>query len=170
MKRRSAGKLLKAVRSTGPVVLTLFFIFPFSLPLQISHLGLVATVVAMTSVYYWSIYRPELMPVGAVFLIGVFHDLLGGGPLGSMALTLLVLHLAALSQRRALAGKSSWIIWFGFCVIAAGTLALFWLMIMLFHQRLLHPEPLLVQYVLAVILYPLVAELFNGARISFLKV
>src|SRR5271157_4607496 len=44
----------------------------------------------LMAVYHWTIYRPDLLPPLALFLIGVAQDLLAGAPLGMTALLLLL--------------------------------------------------------------------------------
>ncbi len=165
-----ASKSAAYLRGATPVLITLSLMLPFTLPLGLPNADLLPAVMAMTAAYYWSIYRPELMPIGAVFLIGLLHDLLSSGPLGAMALALLALHLLAVSQRRALAGTSFWIIWLGYVVISPVIFCLLWLMLMLFHLRPLTPQPFLFQYLISAALYPVIAEFFNMARTRVLKI
>ena len=152
------------LRTSLPALLALFAIVFFPLPFGVPALSAVGTVFAVCTVFYWSIYRPDVMPAAATFAIGLVLDLLGGGPIGAMALVLVALSALAVSQRRAFAGKSHMIIWFGFILIALPAALLLWLILCLHHVALLDPRPVLAGYVLAVAVYPLVSELFNLLR------
>jgi len=44
-------------------------------------------------VYFWTHRRPGVMPIWAVFLIGLFQDLLTGSPMGLWALSLLAISM-----------------------------------------------------------------------------
>lgn len=112
-----AGQYLRAL---VPTSLALVLLLATAVPLGLPYLGAVGPLLSMCAIYYWSIYRPELMPAPAVFAVGLVHDALTGGPPGLMALTLLLVHGVCVSQRRALYGMTFLVGWFGFAVIAMG--------------------------------------------------
>ena len=52
------------------------------------------------SLFFWSLYRPDLFGAGAAFAIGLAHDALAGLPLGLTSLVLLLVrHLVVVQQR-----------------------------------------------------------------------
>lgn len=157
-------RVVPRLRVSLPALLALFAVVIFSLPYGVPGLTALGTVFAACTVFYWSMYRPDVMPTAAAFAIGLAQDLLGGGPLGAMALVLVTLSALTVAQRRAFAGKSHMIIWFGFILISLPAALLFWLVLCVYHAGLLDPRPVLAGYVLAVALYPLVSEFFNLLR------
>src|SRR3546814_21027658 len=54
---------------------------------------------ALMAVYYWAVVRPNMFPVYAVFLIGLFTDLLSAGPIGLWCFVYVVTYAIVLTQR-----------------------------------------------------------------------
>ena len=159
-----SARLAAVARGTVPLLLALLLVMVASVPLRIPDFAVVAPVLSMMAVYYWTIYRPDLLPGPAAFLIGLVQDALGGGPLGQMALVLVLVHAATLTQRHVFVGKSYLVVWFGFTVISAGALALNWLLAMLLRGALIDPMPALYQSLLTIVLYPCFGSLFAWTR------
>ena len=57
----------------------------------------IAPVLALMAVYHWAIYRPNLMPLWSIFVLGVLQDLLSGVPLGLYILVFLTVYGVVLS-------------------------------------------------------------------------
>jgi len=110
--------------------------------------------------FYWAVFRPDLQPASALFLIGVLQDILTGTPLGLTAVSLLLLHALALSQRRALVTKPFLLTWVGFMVILLPVAVLAWVMMSALQFRLIGPEPAVFQYLVTVLGFPVVAWAF----------
>jgi rod shape-determining protein MreD len=142
-----------------PVAATVALILLSALPWGVPRLPSLEPILAIISVYYWAVYRPDLMPAGAAFLIGLVVDMLGGGPFGISALTLVLVQWIAIGQRRALIGKSFVIGWLGYLLISAGAVFVGWLFNSLFHARFLEPSPALATYVAGALVYPALALL-----------
>src|SRR5271170_8440659 len=69
-------------------------------PVHIPAYAALAPAFMLMAVYHWAIYRPDLLPPFAVFVIGIAHDLLAGGPPGVVALLLLLARAVVLRYRR----------------------------------------------------------------------
>mgnify|MGYP001292635861 FL=1 len=158
------NKIMDVARAGIPftlsVLLILFAVLPYGLPKS----SLAAPILALISVYYWSLFRPELMPAGAAFLLGLMVDILSGGPPGLNALVLIMVNWAASGQRRALAGKSFAVGWLGYLLIAAGAAVTNWVVASLFHATIIESAPLLVSHAVGTAAYPLVAVLLARAH------
>lgn len=109
--------------------------------------------------YYWAIYRPQVVPLIAVFLIGVFEDLLTGAPLGMNALGYLVAFGLVAGQRRFFLGKSFSLVWWGYMLVAAAVLGLRWLLFCLLSGTIVDPMPGLFTYFSSVAVYPVLTLL-----------
>ncbi len=81
-----------------PLLLAIGFVVLGTLPYQIPLLGPVFPAMTLVVVYFWSIYRPELLPAAAVFLVGFFQDVLSGAPLGLSSFVLLLVHWVSLES------------------------------------------------------------------------
>jgi rod shape-determining protein MreD len=150
--------------ATVPLALTVALLMVFALPIAVPTFGMAAPSVGLISVYYWSLYRPDLMTPGAAFLIGLFADLLGGGAFGLNALVLVLVQWFAVSQRPTLYGKSYGVGWLGFGVLAAAASAAYWVAASAAYLRPLDPDPVAVQATVSILTYPIFAGVFSGVR------
>ena len=151
------NKAANFAKSGIPFATSALLILVAMLPYGLPKSSLAAPVLALISVYYWSVFRPELMPAGAAFLLGLLVDVLSGGPPGLNALVLILVHWAASGQRRALAGKSFAVGWLGYLLIAAGAAVVNWFFASLFHTTAIESVPLVVSHAIGTAAYPLVA-------------
>src|SRR3546814_9858067 len=94
----------RRLRALLPILSSVALVLVGILPLGLPHLNSVAPLLALMAVFYWSIFRADLMTMLGAFLIGLFLDLLSGGPLGLNAATLLLLH--ELDRKSVVLGKS----------------------------------------------------------------
>src|SRR5882757_800049 len=84
--RRGEGSVARFVPTATILILALLSV----LPLRFPDYAAVAPLLALAGIYYWTIYRPNLLPPAAVFLCGLVLDLLSGAPLGVAALVFLL--------------------------------------------------------------------------------
>ena len=145
------------LRAAVPFVLTLLLAVLCAVPLGIPGLAPVTPLLPAIAVFYWAIYRPDLMPMIAVVLIGLVHDSLTGTPFGLTAFVLLLVQAVAGSQRRFFNAKALPAAWFGFAMIGSGAVALSWLVASLLALEPMPVRPALFQAILTVGLYPVVA-------------
>ena len=157
------------IQALAPVALTILLIFLSVTPLGLPYFGAVAPLYGVIAVYYWSIYRPDLLPAPAVFAVGLLQDLLTGLPIGLSAMTFLAVHAVCVSQRRFFVGKSFGVGWWGFAVIALGAVSLSFIIATVFHVALLDPRPLLVQVVISIAVYPAFDWLFGRTEMTILR-
>jgi len=87
-------------RQLMPSMLTLVLVIINVVPLHIPGFSRVAPLLPLIAVYHWAAFRPRLLPAYAVFLIGLFQDILTGAPIGVNAFVFLAVYGAVLSQKR----------------------------------------------------------------------
>src|SRR3989442_15724675 len=92
--QRGEWRIAKIVPATTVVVLLVATV----LPLRVPDYAAVVPLLTLAGVYYWTVYRPELLPPSVVFLCGLVLDLLSGAPLGVSPLLLLLARSLVLSQ------------------------------------------------------------------------
>jgi rod shape-determining protein MreD len=158
---RIEAALARTSRGLVPAVTILLMLVVSLVPLSLPYFSQVAPAVTLIAVFYWTIYRPDLLPPVAVFVLGALQDLIVGTPLGMSALVLLLTSGFVSSQRRALIGKSFAIVWLGFAVTALGVALLSWVAASLYFLTLVRIVPVLVQGAVTVALYPLFAWCLN---------
>lgn len=146
-----------AWRHTFPVVssfaLMILSLSPFGLPGQAALLP----AVALTCVWFWSLFRPEAMSPPIVFLLGLLLDLLGFLPLGVGGVTMLITHGLAQRFRYVLGRQAFTVVWLIFIAVACGIAFLNWGFVSLLTFRLIPSRPAVFQAGLASALYPVVA-------------
>lgn len=156
-------------RNLSPFALTLALILVSVIPLRLPGFAPVTPVVALMAVYYWSIYRPDLFPVAAVFFVGVVQDTFNGTPLGLSSLVLMLVQAVVVSQRRFFHGKVFLVEWWGFMLVAPGAMLITWMLASLFYGVILVPRPLGFQLLLTIALYPCLTWLLARAQHHLLR-
>ncbi len=156
-------------RGLFPFALTLLLVMGGMVPLRVPDLSPIIPSLGLISIYYWVIYRPDLMPGWAVFLLGFIQDLLGGGPLGIHALVFLLMAATVGAQRRFLATGSFTLVWALFLPVAAISFLLIWLLYCLNLGMLIDPRSAMFQYMTTVAVYPCLAWLFAQAQRALLR-
>jgi rod shape-determining protein MreD len=153
--------LADAVRRLFPAFLACFLVLFDFLPAGQPLFAERAPLLGLMAVYYWSLYRPELLPQWLTFGLGLLSDALSGGPLGAMALVFLGVRTVCIDQRKMLLQGSFAASWLGFAAVAASALALLWLLVALVFGALIDPRPALWQLAVSVALYPSFVWLLN---------
>ena len=162
-------RLDSVARMFTPSLIAVALVIVSVLPLHIPSYSPVIPSLALMAVYYWVLHRPDLLPAIAVFLVGILHDILTGGPLGVQALILLVAYWVTGSQRRLFLEKSFLVVWWGFMMIAAGAAIMQWVLMSLMFGTLIVPQPAVFAYFLTVAIYPLFAWTFVRAQRTLLR-
>ncbi len=112
-------------------------VLPYGFMLLVFFLGLVSVPYPMAAffkaplllmvIYYWSIYRPTLVPPWLVFTAGLVFDLVGGMPyMGLSAILFLTCRIVVVDQRRYLTGQTFPMVWVGFCALDMAFYLLQW--------------------------------------------
>ena len=156
-------------RQLTPFALTLLLVILSVVPLRIPGYAQIAPVLAIVSIFHWSLYRPHLLPPIAVFGLGLLQDLLSGSPPGLHILVFLSVHAVVLTQRRFLVGKSFPVYWFGFGLIGLGAAIEMWVLGSVWNFVILDFRIMLFQYVLTFGLFPPVAWFFLRWQQAFLQ-
>ncbi len=165
--RQSLGRWLDVTaRTCFPAAITILLMLLSQAPLGIPEQVALLPAIALGSVWFWSVFRPDAMPPLVVFGIGLLVDLLGYLPLGVMTFTLLAEHGLALAMRRGLSRRGFAWIWVVFAGVAAAASLVIWLLVMVLTLRLLLPWPALFIGVVTVAIFPVLAVPFGGAHRS----
>jgi rod shape-determining protein MreD len=101
-------RLDRFARAAFPAVVTALLMVLASAPAGLPAAG---PAIAFAAVFFWSVFRPAILPPPAVFALGLLQDLLGFAPLGTGVLTLLLVHGLALRLRGFLARRSFVVVW-----------------------------------------------------------
>lgn len=162
------GLIRRWLRNLVPVATTFAFVLVGQLSLPIPLLSDVAPAFALISLYYWAVFRPDLMPYVAVFGLGIVQDAVAGAPLGMYALVYLLVQALVLNQRRFIVGKPFWVFWSAFALIAPVAAIAAWLLASVSRGTFLPPATAFVALVMTVVLFPAVAWLLVHTQRRFI--
>ncbi|WP_419798623.1 MAG: rod shape-determining protein MreD [Terasakiella sp.] len=144
-------------RNISPVGLSVVLILLSVIPTHIPGYGSIVPQLALMGIFHWTVFRPDLLPIVAVFAIGILQDALSGAPMGLNTIVYLTVFGVVLGQRRFFLGKTFWVEWLGFSIIAAGAALQAWLLLSAYHVHILIPGPVFFQYLMTIGFYPLLA-------------
>ena len=147
-------RLDRIARNLIPFGLGMFLVIVGTLPLYIPGYGPVAADFALMAVFYWAIYRPDLLPPSAAFVIGLLQDILVGTPPGMNALVLVLVRAGVVSQGRLFRTKSFLVMWWGFAMVALGAAILQWMLTAALEFSIVRPLPGVFRCALTVALFP----------------
>lgn len=154
-------------RAALPGTVLLLFVLLTLAPLHAPWLSDALPLLPALAVFQYSLAMPERLPGPLLVVLGVLLDLLLGGPgapIGVSSLGFVLIRASVVANRRYLVGVPFLFQWFGFCLLAFGFVVLVWLFTALWTWTALDPGPALVQYVVVVVLYPLIAPLLMRVR------
>jgi len=147
---------LAFIARSVPAITTFFFALLSLVPFHLPAFGAVAPSFVLMAVFHWTIYRPELLPLSAVFLIGVLLDLLNGTIyVGLTALMLLLARTVLLGHRRFFIPRPFPILWLGFLALAAGAALFEWAFVSLLQATWLEPRSFILQTLITAACFPI---------------
>lgn len=147
-------------RCAMPVLFAFVLVLLAVVPMQVPGFSTIAPSFLLMAVYYWGIYRPDVMPFFLVFGLGLFQDILTGGPPGLNAWVLLIAFGLVVSQRRFFIGKSFPVIWWGFMLLAAGAGSLTWVLTAILSDTVVAPLPGIFAFLMTIAVYPILTLAF----------
>ena len=134
--------------------------------LSVAHLSIpvltkIKPLFLLMGLYYWTIYRPRILPFYLVFIIGMAFDLLTYAPLGLHTFMYMVIAFVLRGQRRFFMGQPFIMVWMGFVMTAI--LATFgaWFLYGLAQFRFPDVAPVAGQVIISALLYPVVSVALN---------
>jgi rod shape-determining protein MreD len=147
--------------SLTPALMAAFAVALANLPVSFTGGILPPPLLGLAVIYFWTLLRPDLVPPVLVLAIGLFEDLLSGGQPGLWAVGYLVAYALTDRQRDAFAGLSGWGVMIGFSVVMLSTASLVYIGGSLVYWRFAPVQPLLIQTIITVIFYPLMAVILG---------
>lgn len=143
-----------AVRFTVVYALIVFLWIVDMISLNISNFQDVKPSFMLMAIFYWSIYRPTLIPSWAVFLMGLILDLVSGLPVGLNACLFVVIQRILIDQRLTFAGQAFVTVFFGYISVSAFYYGVQWLIFGLIHNYFVGLELMLGKIIMALVFFP----------------
>jgi rod shape-determining protein MreD len=169
MKHGVTQRVDHMVRQLVPASLVLVLVLLQAIPWHVPALAGVVPALPMIGIYYWSVYRPDLLVPSVAFATGLVNDVVLGAPIGVSSLAFLVIQGMTASQTRFFNGKSFLVIWSGFALLAAGALLIELVLESIVFGRAPLISALAIQYALTVCLYPLISWTFSRLQLFWLR-
>ena len=85
-------------RDQVPVITIIVLVLISVPPLYLPHYGGIAINFSLIGLFYWSVYKPQLIHLFTAFLLGLFYDFLAGVPVGMFALIFVLVFLLVAQQ------------------------------------------------------------------------
>ena len=144
-------------RRVAPIATVLVLLFLGLVPFGVPGLPLIAPAGTQIAVFYWAVYRPDLMPPLAAFGLGFAQDALAGTPLGVASLSFLILQGIAFSQRKAFIDKPFLLVWLGLAAAVTAASLAAWALSSVLLGGFIPPERPLFQGLATIALFPVFA-------------
>jgi len=154
----------RSFRALLPLLTTLGLILLMQLQYRMSFLDNLFPFLSLIAVYYWCIFAPRLMPVSGVFFLGLLQDILSGGPIGMMALLLLLVRVFVISQGRRFLEREFLFNWLVFIIISPVFGLATWAIASLYLKESQNILNVSGQSLLTIALFPLVTFTLDGMR------
>ncbi|MFT8676589.1 MAG: rod shape-determining protein MreD [Acetobacter sp.] len=150
-------RLDRTARHLLPTIFAILAIIVFSAPLGLPGAAELLPAIVLSTVFFWSVWRPSGMPALNVFVLGLFMDLVGFTPLGVSAFILLLVHGTASYARFGLMRLNFLVVWCVVGLVGAGAAALQWTLACVFRLHALDPAPAFFEALLCIGIYPLLS-------------
>ncbi len=156
-------------RRGAPFILTLLLMLFALTPTYIPGMARVTPMYSLAAIYFWSIYRPDLVGYGTSLTIGLLDDMITGAPLGCTALVLLACQQTVLHQQKFFNAKPFGVFWAAFALLAFGAGIVKWFCVGLFAAGgFTHVGDMLASAMMTAALYPAIAWLLARAQLKLL--
>ena len=131
MSERIAMSFPSLISAAIPFLCAIFGVVLSSIPLSLVSNSLPSPLLGLMPIYFWSLVRPDLMPAGAVFVIGVAEDLFTGSPPGLWTASFVASYVFLDRQKESFAGLGGLGAVLGFAltalIAAATAYVIFWI-------------------------------------------
>jgi len=147
-----------------PIATTILAALITILPLRIPGYAALTPAFTLMAAYHWTIYRPDLLPPLALFVVGLGEDLLVGAPVGVSALLLLLVYTAATSYRRYFVNRTFPFVWGGFTLLTCCAMLGLWALHCALDATLLDFRNTIFRTVLTIAIFPLASFLLGRTQ------
>jgi len=163
MRQRTADWSIEGtIKAVLPGLSAFLCVMLTAVPYGVPQLSIVMPWLGIMPIYYWSIHEPRYLPYWLAFLVGLWQDMLTGGALGLFALIFLLVRHFVGRQRLLFFKKPFLVGWCGMALVLMGASAGGWLLASLYEGALLPASAFVVQTMLSIMIYPLIAWAMGG--------
>jgi rod shape-determining protein MreD len=124
-----------------------------NLPISFSGGFLPPPLLALMPIYFWGVVRPDVMPLVAVFTLGLAQDLLGGTPLGLWAVCFIIVRAFVDRERESFTALSGWGAIVGFAIVAFVAMFVSYFVAALYYWQLPPVQPMAAAFAITILFY-----------------
>ena len=161
--------MLLFLRYHIPFFFSFFLLLVGLLPWRVAFWSHFAVPLVYASLFCWVVFRPDLLMVPAVFLLGLSADLLTISPLGYYTFLFLIFYWAVLLERRYFVGRPFWFLWSAFGAFVCPLMIAQWLLASLLNLSWLSFSFFLGQGILLIMLFPFVSACSTFLYLKYLE-
>lgn len=148
------------LKTAGPALSTLLCILVSAISLPVPGIAQFFPSLGLASVFFWSLYRPWLVPYAVVFALGLVQDALTGEPLGMHVLIFLIMRIITAANAKLVSPEVFPTVWLGFMALSTALALLHWILASVYMLNLFFPLAAVVQWALTIAFYPLLHYLY----------
>lgn len=141
----------------SPFSLCVFLVLLTGIPIRSASFCLFCIPFVYTVIYYFAIFRPIVLNVGLVFLIGLFSDILTGSPIGFNSFLMTLLFFMTNLNRRILGNASFLGQWVGFGLNVSVVFFVSFILIALISRHGIIVSKTFFDYFFVILSYPIMA-------------
>ena len=165
--------LILKIKLMYPKMLAIFLMLLTVMPYKIISLPAFLPMIDVIFIYYWCLYKPQIVQNWFVFIIGILRDIISINPVGVSALTYLVIRQIILYKRNEQAKYKHLqlfsTIWKGFAVIALISILCKWVLLSILSGELFSLQIMILHLTLSILVYPIFHSIFNMIFVTIPK-
>lgn len=147
------------------MILVLVLLIASSIPIHIAGASAFFPMVDIMAIYYWTSYRPQVMPDWFVFILGILRDIMEGLTIGVSPFIYLLTRFIVLASKDLYKKQTFIIVWQGFAIVSLIAITGKWLLVSFIIDMPLVFTSAIMQFVLSIAMYPLFHWLFSLVNI-----
>ncbi len=154
---------LFSIKFIIPFLTILFLIIMMVLPYQFKIIDNSMPFLSLIGVYYWSVFKKDLLPISAIFVLGIIQDIILGSPLGLTSLLLIIAQQFIFFQGRNFLERGFLFNFFIFILMIISFGFLSWGISSLYVSAFLGYWEVILQILLTIAFYPIIILILNLA-------
>lgn len=147
-----------------PFLTILLLMIIMVLPYNLALISDIMPFLTLIGVYYWSVFKPELLPIWIVFTLGIIQDILIGSPFGMMSLLLVIVQQFIFFQGRRFLERDFIFNWVVFVMLVTGFGIASWAIASLYFREVLEYWAVVGQVLLTMAFYPVITWILSLTR------
>ena len=153
------SKVLSVLKYALPTLLCALFVIFNVVPFSINPYYRIPIPFIFSIIFYYGVFHPAVLNVICVFFIGVFADILIDGPFGLQTFFYVLIFFIANLNRRYFLTLNFADFWLAYTLVCAAVLLMMYLFFMIISLSIPPFMPVVFQYSVLVLTYPIMAWL-----------